>query len=135
LWWFIGYIWWLINMWVEACYGWSWANQDIFLVDLIHLGAYQLIELDIYAYVACYAMIEWIKCVEIKFELVWMDKFIRWLLVSRLNGYIYLVKVFKQVNFKLDSYLLKNGSSIEICPKLKIRASWDQVWVWVIKSI
>ena len=28
--------------------GWSWANQGISLADLIHLGAYELIELDIY---------------------------------------------------------------------------------------
>ena len=43
---FIGYIWRLANMWVEACYKWSWANQGISLVDLIHLGAYELIELE-----------------------------------------------------------------------------------------
>ena len=28
---------------------WSWANQGISLIDHIHLGAYKLIELDIYA--------------------------------------------------------------------------------------
>ena len=28
--------------------GWSWANQGIPFVDLIYLGAYKLIELDIY---------------------------------------------------------------------------------------
>jgi hypothetical protein len=33
----------------------------IFLVGLIHLGAYKLIELDIYAYVACYEVFEWIN--------------------------------------------------------------------------
>ena len=37
---------------------WSWANQGIPFVDLIHLGAYKLIELDIYAYVACYEVFE-----------------------------------------------------------------------------
>ena len=42
-------IWWLANNWVEACYRWSWANQGISVVDLIHLGAYELIELDKYA--------------------------------------------------------------------------------------
>ena len=41
--------------------GWSWANQGISLADLIHLGAYELIELDIYAYVACYEVFEWIN--------------------------------------------------------------------------
>jgi len=30
------------------------------LVDHIYLDAYELLELDIYAYVACYEMIEWI---------------------------------------------------------------------------
>ena len=40
--------------------GWSWANQGISLVYVIHLGAYELIELDIYAFVAGYGMIEWI---------------------------------------------------------------------------
>ena len=67
---------------------WSWANQDISLVDLIYLGTYELIELDIYAYVACYEVFEWINCLVIKFELIWMDKFIRWLLVSGFNGYM-----------------------------------------------
>ena len=43
------------------------SYQGIFLVDQMYLGAYELIELDIYAYVACYKMIEWIKCLEIKF--------------------------------------------------------------------
>ena len=28
------------------------------------------------------------KCLAIKFELVWMDKFIRWPLVSGLNGFM-----------------------------------------------
>ena len=50
-----------------------------------YLGAYELIELDKYTYVAYYEMIEWIKCLEIKFEL---DKFMRWLLVSGLNGFM-----------------------------------------------
>ena len=38
--------------------GWSCASQGLFLVDLIHLGAYELVEMEIYAYVACYEMIE-----------------------------------------------------------------------------
>ena len=38
------------------------SYQGISLVDQIYLGAYELIELDIYAYVACYEMFEWIKC-------------------------------------------------------------------------
>lgn len=36
--------------------------KGISLVDQIILGAYELIELDKYAYFACYEMIEWIKC-------------------------------------------------------------------------
>jgi len=32
-----------------------------FLVDLIDLGTYELIELDKYAYVGCYKWIEWIN--------------------------------------------------------------------------
>ena len=68
--------------------GWSSANQGISLVDLIHLGAYELVELDKYAYVACDKMIEWYEWLIIKFELVWMDKFIRWHLVSGLNEYM-----------------------------------------------
>jgi hypothetical protein len=52
------------------------------------LGAYELIELDIYAYVACYKMVVCVNCLVIKFELVWMDKFISWLLVSGLNRYM-----------------------------------------------
>ena len=34
--------------------------KGISLVDQIHLGAYEMFGLDIYAYVACYEMIEWI---------------------------------------------------------------------------
>ena len=68
--------------------GWSWANKGISPIDLNHFGAYEFIELDKYAYVACYEWIQWIKCLEIKFELVWMDKFMRWLLLSGLNGYM-----------------------------------------------
>ena len=64
------------------------SYKGISLVDFIHLGAYELVELDKYAYVACYKMIEWIKRLVIKCELAWMDKFIRWPLVSRLNGYM-----------------------------------------------
>ena len=52
--------------------GWSWANQGISLADLIHLGAYELIELDIYTFVACYEMIEWINWLVIKFGLIWV---------------------------------------------------------------
>ena len=52
--------------------GWSWANQSISLVNVIHLGAYELVELDKYAYVACYEMIEWINWLVIKFGLIWV---------------------------------------------------------------
>ena len=44
--------------------------KGISLDDLIHLGAYELIELDIYAFIACYEMIEWINCLVIKFGLI-----------------------------------------------------------------
>jgi hypothetical protein len=64
------------------------SYKGVSLVDQIHLGAYKMIELDIYAYVACYEMFEWIKCVVIKFELIWLDKFTRCHLVSGLNGYM-----------------------------------------------
>ena len=51
---------------------WSWTNQGISLVDLIYLGAYELIELDTFAFVACYEMIEWINWLVIKFGLIWV---------------------------------------------------------------
>jgi hypothetical protein len=114
LWWFIGIIWWFANIWVEACYGWSCTNQSIFLVDLIHLGAYKMFELDIYAYVACYEMFEWIFCLVIKFELVWMDKFIRWLLVSGLNGYM-SYEIIQISRFQVWFNLKKNSSCEESC--------------------
>ena len=50
--------------------GWSWANQGISLVDFIQLGAYELIELEKYAYVACYEWIEWINWLVTKFGLI-----------------------------------------------------------------
>ena len=37
------------------------SYKGISLVDHIHLGAYEMLELDIYARVACYKMFEWIK--------------------------------------------------------------------------
>jgi hypothetical protein len=40
--------------------------KGISLVDHIYLGAYELIELDICAYVACYEMFEWIICLAIE---------------------------------------------------------------------
>ena len=43
---------------LKLAIGWSCAKQGIFLVDLIHLDAYELIELDIYVYVAYYEMFE-----------------------------------------------------------------------------
>ena len=64
------------------------VHKGISLVDHIHLGAYKLIELDIYAYVACYKMFEWIQCLVIKFELVWMDMIMRWQFISGMNGYM-----------------------------------------------
>ena len=54
------------------------SYKGISLVDYIHLGAYEMFELDIYALVACYKMIEWIKWLVIKIELVWMDMIMRW---------------------------------------------------------
>ena len=44
--------------------------KGISLVDHIYLGAYEMLELDIYALVACYKMFEWIKCLVIKIKLV-----------------------------------------------------------------
>ena len=46
------------------------SYKGISLVDHIHLGAYEMFELNIYALVACYKMIEWIKWLVIKIELV-----------------------------------------------------------------
>ena len=46
------------------------SYKGISLVDHIHLGAYEMLELDIYALVACYKMLEWIKCLIIKIELI-----------------------------------------------------------------
>ena len=46
------------------------SYKGISLVEHIHLGAYEMFELDIYALVACYKIIEWIKWLVIKFELV-----------------------------------------------------------------
>ena len=46
------------------------SYKHISLVDPIHLGAYEMLELDIYALVACYTMFEWIKCLVIKIKLV-----------------------------------------------------------------
>jgi len=45
------------------------SYKGISLVDHIHLGAYKMLELDIYALVVCYKMFEWIKCLVIKIEL------------------------------------------------------------------
>jgi hypothetical protein len=52
----------------HAVFRWSQAAKlimsykGISLVDHIHLGAYEMLELDIYALIACYKMFEWIKC-------------------------------------------------------------------------
>ena len=46
------------------------SYKGISLVEHIHLGAYEMFELDIYALVACYKMIEWIKWLVIKIELL-----------------------------------------------------------------
>ena len=54
------------------------SYKGISLVDHIHLGANEMFELDIYALVACYKMIDWIKWLVIKIELVWMDMIMRW---------------------------------------------------------
>ena len=44
------------------------SYKGISLVDHILLGAYEMFELDIYALVACYKMIEWIKWLVIKID-------------------------------------------------------------------
>ena len=64
------------------------SYKGISLVDHILLGAYEMLELDIYALVACYKMIEWIKWLVIKIELVWMDMIMRWHLLCDMNGYV-----------------------------------------------
>ena len=46
------------------------SYKGISLVDHSHLGAHEMLELDIYALVACYKMFEWIKCLVIKIKLV-----------------------------------------------------------------
>ena len=46
------------------------SYKGISLVDHIHLGAYEMFELDIYARVACYNMFEWIKCLVFKIEVI-----------------------------------------------------------------
>ena len=46
------------------------SYKGISLVDHIHLSANEMFELDIYALVACYKMIDWIKWLVIKIELV-----------------------------------------------------------------
>ena len=48
------------------------SYKGISLVDHIHLGAHEMLELDIYIYalVACYKMFEWIKCLVFKIELI-----------------------------------------------------------------
>jgi hypothetical protein len=56
LWWFIGYIEGLQNIWAEACYGLVMIHEGVSLSDQIHFNAYESIELDICAYVACYEM-------------------------------------------------------------------------------
>jgi hypothetical protein len=109
------------------------SYKGISLVDQIYLGAYESIELDIYAYVACYKMFEWIKCLVIKFKLVWMDMFMRLLLISGLNGYMSCESI-QTSWFQVWFNLKKNSSNDEICPLLKIWVSWVQVLVWVIKS-
>ena len=38
------------------------AIKVYLLLIKVYLGAYELIELDIYAYIASYEMFEWIKC-------------------------------------------------------------------------
>ena len=42
--------------------------QGISFVDQTYLDAYELIELDKYAYVACNKKFEWNNCLVIKFE-------------------------------------------------------------------
>ena len=98
---------------------WSWANQDISLVDLIHLGTYELIELDIYAYVAWHEMIEWIKCLVIKFGLICVGQ-VHEMTFSKWIEWIY---VLWENSNKLISSLIRIWWSIaqviEICPILQ----------------
>jgi hypothetical protein len=52
---------------------WKLAMDDHELTKILLIilfGCNELIELDIYAYVACYEMFEWINCLVIKFGLI-----------------------------------------------------------------
>ena len=83
------------------------SYKGISLVDHIHLGANEMFELDIYALVTCYKMIDWIKRLVIKFELV-------------LNGYDHEMTFSMWYNWVYMS-----------CES--IQTSWHQVWFNLMK--
>ena len=61
--------------------------------DLIPGSSYEIMSWSVdwigYICICCLLWGVWMdKCLAIKFELVWMDKFIRWPLVSGLNGFM-----------------------------------------------
>ena len=100
------------------------SYKGISLVDHIHLGAYEMFELDIYALVACYKMIEWIKWLVIKIELVWMDMIMRWHSIWDMIRYMsceFIQISWHQVWFNLIKYssIAQNLSFIENLSKLR----------------
>ena len=100
------------------------SYKGISLVDHIHLGAYEMFELDIYARVACYKMFEWIKCLVFKIELIWMDMIMRWHLVCDIIEYMSCESIqtsWHQVWFNLMKYssIAQNLSFIENLSKLR----------------
>ena len=100
------------------------SYKGIPLVEHIHLGAYEMFELDIYALVACYKMIEWIKWLVIKIELVWMDMIMRWHSIWDMIRYMsceFIQISWHQVWFNLIKYssIAQNLSFIENLSKLR----------------
>ena len=91
------------------------SYKGISLVDHIHLGAYEMFELDIYARVACYKMFEWIKCLVFKIELIWMDMIMRWHLVCDIIEYMSCESIqtsWHQVWFNLMKYSSNCSKSV-----------------------
>ena len=100
------------------------SYKGISLVDHIHLGAYEMFELNIYALVACYKMFEWIKWLVIKIELVWMDMIMRWHSIWDMIRYMsceFIRISWYQVWFNLMKYssIAQNLSFIENLSKLR----------------
>jgi len=114
--------------------GWSWANQGISLCWSFYLGAYELIELDIYAYVACYEMIEWINWLIIKCGLIHVG----WVHKMTFSKWIEWIYVLWKYSNKLISSLIHIWWSMLKWLKsvlyYKIWVSYDLSHIWVTKS-